>query len=81
MAFPMEVDTPAPVRRSKAAKGKGKMDDSSLFQGPWVEKYRPKTLEDVAAHKDIVETSELRHTDLVGSEKDADMLCWRSVAS
>ena len=23
---------------------------------PWVEKYRPKTLEDVAAHKDIVDT-------------------------
>ena len=23
---------------------------------PWVEKYRPSTLEDVAAHKDIVDT-------------------------
>jgi replication factor C subunit 3/5 len=25
---------------------------------PWVEKYRPKTLDDVAAHKDIIDTSE-----------------------
>lgn len=24
---------------------------------PWVEKFRPKTLEDVAAHKEIIETS------------------------
>ena len=24
---------------------------------PWVEKFRPKTLNDVAAHKDIIETS------------------------
>lgn len=24
---------------------------------PWVEKYRPKTLDDVAAHKEIIETS------------------------
>lgn len=26
---------------------------------PWVEKYRPKTLDDVAAHKEIIDTSEL----------------------
>lgn len=24
---------------------------------PWVEKYRPQTLDDVAAHKEIVDTS------------------------
>ena len=24
---------------------------------PWVEKYRPKTLDDVAAHKEIIDTS------------------------
>lgn len=24
---------------------------------PWVEKYRPKTLDDVAAHTDIIDTS------------------------
>lgn len=26
---------------------------------PWVEKYRPKTLDDVAAHKEIIDTSGL----------------------
>ena len=26
---------------------------------PWVEKYRPRTLDDVAAHKEIVDTSAL----------------------
>lgn len=31
--------------------------DEALRKGPWVEKYRPKTLADVAAHKDIVDTS------------------------
>lgn len=25
---------------------------------PWVEKYRPKSLDDVAAHKEIIDTSE-----------------------
>lgn len=33
-----------------------------LLTAPWVEKYRPKTLADVAAHKDIVNTSEWRLT-------------------
>lgn len=28
---------------------------------PWVEKFRPKTLDDVAAHKEIIETSEWSH--------------------
>jgi hypothetical protein len=27
--------------------------------GPWVEKYRPTSLADVAAHKDIIDTSTL----------------------
>ncbi len=26
-------------------------------EAPWVEKYRPKTLDDVAAHKEILDTS------------------------
>ena len=26
---------------------------------PWVEKFRPKNLDDVAAHKEIINTSEL----------------------
>ncbi|TRM65636.1 P-loop containing nucleoside triphosphate hydrolase protein [Schizophyllum amplum] len=49
----MEVD-PIP----SAAKGKGKAtenpyDDDNL---PWVEKYRPVTLDDVVSHKDITTT-------------------------
>lgn len=28
-----------------------------LDDAPWVEKYRPKTLDDVAAHKEIIDTS------------------------
>lgn len=31
---------------------------SSIDDAPWVEKYRPKTLDDVAAHKEIIDTSE-----------------------
>ncbi len=27
-------------------------------EAPWVEKFRPKTLDDVAAHKDIIDTSD-----------------------
>lgn len=29
----------------------------SLEDAPWVEKYRPRTLDDVAAHREIVDTS------------------------
>jgi hypothetical protein len=32
---------------------------------PWVEKYRPKTLDDVAAHKEIIDTSGSAQTALV----------------
>ncbi|KAF8999935.1 hypothetical protein BDQ17DRAFT_1221037, partial [Cyathus striatus] len=53
---------------AKPAKGKGKassqswqddaaIDDDSL---PWVEKYRPVTLDDVVSHKDITGTSMLQ---------------------
>lgn len=28
---------------------------------PWVEKYRPQSLADVAAHRDIVDTSSVTH--------------------
>lgn len=39
-----------------AASGRGPL--GALDSQPWVEKYRPKTLDDVAAHKDIIDTSE-----------------------
>ena len=35
-------------------KGKGPVPAAEV---PWSEKYRPKTLDEVAAHKDIIETS------------------------
>lgn len=54
----MVVDT-APRSLSAAQKGKGKMEMNNGRQvkgGPWVEKYRPTSLADVAAHKDIIDT-------------------------
>ena len=65
MATDMDVDgEQGSTRRvlTAADKGKGKVvDEAPLGAGaamPWVEKYRPKSLADVAAHKDIVDTSE-----------------------
>ena len=39
------------------AKEKVPMMVDGKEDAPWVEKYRPQTLDDVAAHKEIVETS------------------------
>eukprot|EP00878_Enallax_costatus_P026559 GHUV01028505.1.p1 GENE.GHUV01028505.1~~GHUV01028505.1.p1 ORF type:complete len:210 (+),score=54.50 GHUV01028505.1:200-829(+) len=53
-AEPMQADTGA-----AAASGSGKQKVDRLIEGrgaPWVEKYRPKTLDDVAAHKEIIDT-------------------------
>lgn len=47
-----------------AAKGKGlaeKFDEDA----PWVEKYRPKTLDDVAAHSEIIDTSKFEASFLI----------------
>lgn len=55
-AEPMQTDTSA-----AAASGPKKQKVDRLLEGrdaPWVEKYRPKTLDDVAAHKEIIDTSE-----------------------
>lgn len=50
---------PAQLAPSSLAKGKGKaidrQEDDNL---PWVEKYRPVTLDDVVSHKDITSTIE-----------------------
>ncbi|CAM6114687.1 unnamed protein product [Calypogeia fissa] len=54
------MDTDAPEFGSKltaAQKGKGKAVPTALKKvGPWVEKYRPANLSDVAAHKNIIDT-------------------------
>jgi replication factor C subunit 3/5 len=66
----MEVDEPAQAGPSQRDKGKGKVGGGPSRQekgkatlregargdGVWVEKYRPKALSDVAAHKDIIDT-------------------------
>lgn len=44
----------------KAVKGKNVASPAAAPEGkaiPWVEKFRPKSLADVAAHRDIVDTS------------------------
>ena len=38
-------------------KSNGKLTFAVDKDAPWVEKYRPRSLDDVAAHKDIVDTS------------------------
>jgi hypothetical protein len=35
----------------------GKAAAAGASTQPWIEKYRPRTLDDVAAHKDIIDTS------------------------
>ena len=39
-------------------KGKGAL--APVAEQPWSEKYRPQSLDEVAAHKDIIDTSKLR---------------------
>ncbi|KAM0912263.1 hypothetical protein ACQ4PT_012949 [Festuca glaucescens] len=51
-AAPMDIDAAAPP----AFKGKGPLPASAVKSSPWVEKYRPQSLADVAAHRDIVDT-------------------------
>jgi hypothetical protein len=52
-----EVAPPAPALTA-AAKGKGKATGAEPGgNAPWVDKFRPATLADVVAHKDIIDTS------------------------
>lgn len=56
---PMDVEPSVAPKLSAAQKGKAKLAASqgpSSRSGPWVEKYRPTSLSDVAAHKDIIDT-------------------------
>lgn len=52
----MEIDD-KDSRPLKLHKGKTVADAAVGKATPWVEKYRPQSLADVAAHRDIVETS------------------------
>jgi len=59
MADPMETDL---IASGSAGTSNKTHKVDRLVEGrdaPWVEKYRPKTLDDVAAHKEIIDTSEL----------------------
>jgi hypothetical protein len=38
---------------------KGKEAVALVAEQPWSEKYRPQSLDEVAAHKDIIDTSKL----------------------
>ncbi|KAI3984005.1 hypothetical protein MKX01_035132 [Papaver californicum] len=55
---PMEIDGGASDDVMKASKGKNVVVMAPTFvkSTPWVEKYRPRSLADVAAHRDIVDT-------------------------
>lgn len=56
-AEPMQTDGPPPAP-APAAKQPLKGDRvTDGRDAPWVEKYRPKSLDDVAAHKEIIDTS------------------------
>lgn len=57
----VDVPVPPPPRKppSRAEKGKAQVPDGGVKgggYGVWVERYRPRSLADVAAHKDIIET-------------------------
>jgi hypothetical protein len=56
----MDIDTPV----IKKNKGKGKEKVLNITQEldnlPWVEKYRPKTLEELVSHEDITSTSKTK---------------------
>ncbi|KAG5552868.1 hypothetical protein RHGRI_010842 [Rhododendron griersonianum] len=51
----IDDDNPGDNNSPKPSYNKGK--HVVTFRHPWVEKYRPQSLADVAAHRDIVDTS------------------------
>ncbi|KAH9325364.1 hypothetical protein KI387_005542, partial [Taxus chinensis] len=52
----MDVDEQIPLPNFNRGKEKIVNDAPDKKNAPWVEKYRPQSLADVAAHKDIIET-------------------------
>lgn len=60
MTSPMVIDGDDNNYSARPDKGKSVVAAGNPSDGkdtPWVEKYRPKSLDDVAAHRDIVDTS------------------------
>lgn len=53
----MDIDDTTTADAFKSNKGKSVALDAKAKATPWVEKYRPQSLDDVAAHRDIVDTS------------------------
>lgn len=45
---------------------------ATAASAPWVEKYRPNTLDDVASHGEIIETSEWRGGEIGERKKQGD---------
>jgi len=62
-AEPMQTDTAAAGPSTSKKKGDPLVEKKDA---PWVEKYRPKTLDDVAAHKEIIDTSRFACKPLAG---------------
>jgi len=50
-----EIQPRKPINKGKDVVGFGPPPQSKAT--PWVEKYRPQSLDDVAAHRDIIDTS------------------------
>lgn len=50
-----EIQPRKPINKGKDVAGFGAPPQSKAT--PWVEKYRPQSLDDVAAHRDIIDTS------------------------
>jgi len=55
----MDIDSDSDDHTHSAGEGVIVAGDLPAFDNaiPWVEKYRPQSLDDVAAHRDIVDTS------------------------
>ncbi|XP_039126729.1 LOW QUALITY PROTEIN: replication factor C subunit 3-like [Dioscorea cayenensis subsp. rotundata] len=57
LASPMEIDPSFPKPTDSGVhKGKTAAISTGSKSAPWVEKYRPQSLADVAAHRDIIDT-------------------------
>lgn len=50
------ADAP-PAKKLNKGKGKAQENGQETVNLPWVEKYRPKDIEDVVSHQDIIATS------------------------